>query len=1219
MMQRSTQDDFSPASVPQRDERDLESAPSHVPVTTNRRDSPEALTRNDTRWINCLRILFFGTLAVVAVSISLATYEVLYRTEYKTFQSEFEKTAARIQQLFLQDLSLKLWIAHLALYSLHEISSGLVNVNLQFLEDLDLAQAITYWERVGWSPLLRTEAERETWEAYAKQTIKESRNASNGVCYVCGKGMQVGSPNSVVNVPGEGDISCNIVEWGGLSGYIPSVDCDLISAIMAPCQCQKATANSAAKVQNTTMPHVADFIFGIKNGKEVSEERGPYSPIWQGVPRAPNHALLYDQMSDPFRRHALMAMLDSKLPTFTHISYPGDDYENMLTESGNTPMSTVYFPVFGNGAADNNIIGSLALDFTWQSIFGYSEKLPLNSDGIVLVIESNQGQAFTFQIGDNRTATLVSVGDVHDTKFDSMMNATTFEELYDVILRASQKSDVGINQTALLYSLSVYPSDEFMSLFVTNKPAIYTCLVAAIFVFTSAIFILYDIFVRRRQTKVMESAIQANAIVTSLFPESIRSRLMGRIIPRPGRGKKLEQVVAPKQQLRTMLKGLHRRASEIQKAADSSSEPIADFFPDTTVIFADIAGFTAWSSEREPAQVFQLLETVYRTFDEIAEKLGVFKIETIGDCYVAVTGLPEPQADHAVRMARFAHEIMMSMHDLVGSLESTLGPGTGSLTIRVGLHSGPVTGGVLRGDKARFQLFGDTMNTAARMQTTGDVRRIQTTDSTATLLREAGFGHWLQERDTKVAVKGKGEMQTFWVDLNLDGCASFDISKEMSTSKTEDLGSDDEIICTQLPILIENGKKKSVTASLARLIAFNVDLLERFLKGVVASRAKTKRERPKASHDDTSSESGNPIEEVTEILAMSKPVDEHIDLEAVELSEAVRTELREYVECVARKYRDNPFHNFEHASHVAMSASKIVKRIVKPDNVDYHQQSLKKKNRSKAVAQQIHLSTFGISSDALMQFAAIFAAVIHDVDHTGVPNVRLTKEGDDVAVKYSNKSVAEQHSVRTAWDLLMEDRFENLRGSIFASAEEKARFRQLVVNAVIATDIADAELQQLRKNRWNKAFHCSHNAPIADNDTLSRKATVVFEYIIQASDVAHTMQHWHVYCKWNERLFHERCRAYVAGREDEDPSEGWYKGEIGFFDNYVIPLARNLEACGVFGVSSEEYLNYALENRREWELKGRNIVEGLRVKYSPSNQQDNGQSDHRTSMGHAIV
>lgn len=176
-------------------------------------------------------------------------------------------------------------------------------------------------------------------------------------------------------------------------------------------------------------------------------------------------------------------------------------------------------------------------------------------------------------------------------------------------------------------------------------------------------------------------------------------------------------------------------------------------------MFADIAGFTAWSSEREPSQVFKLLETIYSAFDAIARRLNVFKVETIGDCYVAVTGLPLPQEDHAVVCAQFAYQCLLAMEQLTQQLDTTLGPGTSDLGLRIGLHSGPVTAGVLRGEKSRFQLFGDTVNTASRMESTGVPGKIQASQETTDLIRRAGKHDWLSLRNETVTAKGKGELQ----------------------------------------------------------------------------------------------------------------------------------------------------------------------------------------------------------------------------------------------------------------------------------------------------------------------------------------------------------------------------------------------------------------------------------------------------------------------------
>ena len=271
-----------------------------------------------------------------------------------------------------------------------------------------------------------------------------------------------------------------------------------------------------------------------------------------------------------------------------------------------------------------------------------------------------------------------------------------------------------------------------------------------------------------------------------------------------------------------------------------------------------------------------------------------------------------------------------------------------------------------------------------------------------------------------------------------------------------------------------------------------------------------------------------------------------------------------------------------------MSVTKLLSRIVSPS---------KEFDVSKGLTSLLHDHTYGITSDPLTQFACVFSALIHDVDHAGVPNAQLVNENDELAIRYDGKSVAEQNSIDIAWEILMKEDFKELRHTICATKSELVRFRQLVVNAVMATDIMDKDLKNIRNVRWSKAFANESTNEVQATlcqeelrDQLNRKATIVIEHMIQASDVSHTMQHWHIYRKWNEQFYFECYDAFVKGRSVDDPTDAWYQGELNFFDYYIIPLAKKLQECGSFGVSGSEYLQYAMNNRSEWQTRGKEIV-----------------------------
>jgi len=287
-----------------------------------------------------------------------------------------------------------------------------------------------------------------------------------------------------------------------------------------------------------------------------------------------------------------------------------------------------------------------------------------------------------------------------------------------------------------------------------------------------------------------------------------------------------------------------------------------------------------------------------------------------------------------------------------------------------------------------------------------------------------------------------------------------------------------------------------------------------------------------------------------------------------------------------------------------MSAVKLLSRVVGP---------IRKRRQGVGSDSDEDLSSelnpgdnsYGITSDPLTQFTVVLAGLIHDVDHRGVPNQVLSREEPSLAVAYKNRSLAEQNSFDVAWRVLMGDDFRELRHAIYTTPAELRRFRQILVNTVLATDLFDDEMAKEREERWGTAFVPSGRGGMRDStqsavscrDSMASTATVhyfranvVLEYLIQASDVSHTMQHWHVYKKWNERLFRETHQAYQAGRIDTDPTDTWYEGEMEFFDKYVIPLAKRLKESEAFGVAGDEYLNYAEKNRVEWQAKGRDVV-----------------------------
>ncbi|XP_017314984.1 retinal guanylyl cyclase 1 [Ictalurus punctatus] len=183
-----------------------------------------------------------------------------------------------------------------------------------------------------------------------------------------------------------------------------------------------------------------------------------------------------------------------------------------------------------------------------------------------------------------------------------------------------------------------------------------------------------------------------------------------------------------------------------------------EHFAEATLYFSDIVGFTTISALSEPIEVVDLLNDLYTLFDSIIGMHDVYKVETIGDAYMVASGVPSRNGNrHAAEMANMSLDIL----SCIGTFKMIHMPSV-KVKIRIGLHSGPVVAGVVGLTMPRYCLFGDTVNTASRMESTGLPYRIHVNKSTVDILRELKLGYQIQSRG-KTELKGKGVEETFWL------------------------------------------------------------------------------------------------------------------------------------------------------------------------------------------------------------------------------------------------------------------------------------------------------------------------------------------------------------------------------------------------------------------------------------------------------------------------
>ena len=833
------------------------------------------------------------------------------------------------------------------------------------------------------------------------------------------------------------------------------------------------------------------------------------------------------------------------------------------------PTVSLACPVFSR--MDDSVKGMVVAVVAWEQIIGGI--LPRSLPDIEVIAGSECDRNHTFSL---HHGSVVYKGEVD--AYDPYVRITGNASL----LLSDSLEVVYKYEKECAYTVTVASAQATFQTGNSNAPLIFACCVAGVFAILVIAFIAYERWVQRKSNLIIQMVVKSNKVLSSLFPSMIRERLFKNMDksedsePTDAYGKlrakyEEEKGIGKAKGTDGLNEFLHAYEDGQLLRYDSNNEkPIADLFPvrvnhrfrrfphfrsthrcrqNCTVMFADLVGFTAWSSTREPSQVFFLLESVFSAFDKIAQRRRVFKVETIGDCYIAATGIPEPRKDHAVAMAKYAMECLTTMRTLCKDLEPTLGPDTADLNVRIGLHSGPVTAGILRGERTRFQLFGDTVNTASDMEQTSQRGRIHISPETADQLRVHGKEKWVVQRE---------HSSTFWLRSRNDDAVS---SSNQSGTDDHSTGSDD---------WTEQKVQNLLSEKTTRLVEWNVEIVLKMIKRISARR-KTKsfslinrRRRDKAAKRSLGI--GCALDEQSENFNFVESMDEDLDTiyekaNEIDLPEELADEVFAYIQAIASMHNELPFHDFEHASHATMSMVKLMS----------------------------HVESDTVLSDPWAQLACIWTSLIHHVDHRGVPNERVAEESSSLAKLYRGKHLMEQNALDLSWNLLLSEEYLSIQNAIFPTEWEKQHFRALLVNLILASDYEDPRANHVREQRWKQAFA---NADDTSLEAENRRALLVLEHLVQAADQAHTMQHFQIYRKWNLRLFEERCLVYRSGRIFQNPANLWYEQELEALDERTIPLVQKLVESGAFD-SCDELVKYATNNRKEWEARGLSIVEEM--------------------------
>jgi hypothetical protein len=301
------------------------------------------------------------------------------------------------------------------------------------------------------------------------------------------------------------------------------------------------------------------------------KEKESYAPLWQYAPAPTDAKLVNLDMFDAFPWYERLA---KGVQAERHVLL--SEEVNMTTlVPGDRIRSVSVHPIFESFKQDARILGFLSAVIPWDHHF--SNVLPAGTRRLDIEVEDTCGSAFTYTV-EGPSVSFLGYGLLHDRKYDSLSIHAQFAEFASLQGTAAVPSGSSCD-----YKISVFATNEFKSSYQSEKPVLYATAVVCVFLFTAVVFVIYDWLVSRRQNMIMITAQRTNAIVSSMFPKNVQERILEQAENKgQGRGVRTSQ----NKELSQFLGGDYERIKK------HSEKPIADLFPETTIFFADIVGFS---------------------------------------------------------------------------------------------------------------------------------------------------------------------------------------------------------------------------------------------------------------------------------------------------------------------------------------------------------------------------------------------------------------------------------------------------------------------------------------------------------------------------------------------------------------------------------------------------------------------------------------------------